>query len=127
VNAATKLFVNVNAKVNDAATSKKEKRKYVKAKEDEMRSEFEDKIKDLNVTQGVLLVKLIARQTNANIYDMLTNFKNPLIAVKWQLWARLNGMNLDRRYDPMLEPDLENIMMELGYPLPDDALGISRK
>ncbi len=119
VNAATKLFNDINAKDNEPGTSKKERRKYIDAKEDEMRSLFEDKIKDLNVTQGVLLMKLIARQTNENIYYMLTKFKNPMVAMKWQLWARLNGMNLNKTYKPASEPDLENIMLELGYPLPD--------
>ena len=119
LNAATKLFNDVNAKANEPGISKKERRKYLDAREDEMRFLFEDKIKDLNTTQGVLLVKLIARQTNANIYYMLTKFKNPMIAMKWQLWARLNGMNLNKIYEPTSEPDLENIMLELGYPLPD--------
>ena len=65
-----------------------------------------------------MLVKLIARQTEMNIYKTLKEFKNPLTAVKWQAWARLNGMNLDRIYNPGDEPDLELIMDELGYPLP---------
>jgi len=123
VNAATKLFNDVNAKVNAPGISKKERRKYIGYKEDEMRTQFEDKIKDLNVTQGVLLVKLIARQTNYNIYSMLTEFKNPMMAVKWQLWARVNGFNLNKTYDPASEPDLENIMLELGYPLPGSYAG----
>ena len=119
LNAATKLFTDINVKVNEPGISRRERRKYINAKEDEMRDKFEDKVKTLNVTQGVLLMKLIARQTDVNIYSMLTEFKNPLVAVKWQLWARLNGMNLDKRYDPAQEPDLENIMYELRYPLPD--------
>ena len=119
LNAATKLFIDINNKVNDEAVSKKERRRYINAREDEMRDQFEDKVKALNVTQAVLLTKLVARQTNVNIYSMLTEFKNPFLAVKWQLWARVNGINLDRKYDPANEPDLENIMYELGYPLPD--------
>ena len=83
-----------------------------------MRTEFEERVKKLNVTQGKLLVKLIARQTELNIYEMLQEFKNPLTAIKWQTWARVNGMNLDRKYRPDEEKDLENIMYELGYPLP---------
>ncbi len=118
LNAATRLVNDVNAKSNEPGVSRKERRKYLTGKEDEMRTLFGDKVKELNVTQGALLVKLIARQTNCNIYSMLTEFKNPLIAIKWQLWARANGMNLDKSYDPSSEPDLENIMDELGYPLP---------
>ena len=118
VNAATKLFNDISTKVDDPNIGRKERRQYINSKEDEMRDQFEDKVKALNVTQGVLLVKLIARQTNVNIYSILKEFKNPLVAIKWQTWARFNGMNLDRKYNPDEEHDLENIMYELGYPLP---------
>jgi len=119
LNAATKLFVDINNKLNEEGISRKDRRRYVNSREDEVRDQFEDKVKKLNVTQATLLMKLVARQTNVNIYSMLTEFKNPLTAVKWQVWARVNGLNLDRKYDPANEPDLENIMYELGYPLPD--------
>jgi hypothetical protein len=118
LDASTQIFKDVNAKVNEQGVSRKERRKYVNSREDEMRTKFEDKIKQLNVTQGTLLVKLICRQTELNLYKILQEFKNPLTAVKWQTWARLNGLNLDRRYNPKEEKDLENIMEELGYPLP---------
>jgi hypothetical protein len=118
LDASTQLFKDVNVKVNEQGVSRKERRKYVNSREDEMRTKFEEKIKQLNVTQGTLLVKLICRQTELNLYKILQEFKNPLTAVKWQTWARLNGLNLDRRYNPKEEKDLENIMEELGYPLP---------
>ena len=116
VNATTRLFTEINATAE--SLSRKERRRYISSKQDEMQNQFEDKIKALNVTQGVLLVKLIARQTNLNIYKMVSEIKNPFVALKWQTWARLNGMNLDKKYHPEDEPDLENIMYELGYPLP---------
>ncbi len=119
VNAATKLFNEINTKLDAQDMSRKDRRRFINSKEEEMRSQFEDKVKDLNVTQGVLLVKLIARQTDVNIYKVLTEFKNPFAAIKWQAWARLNGMNLDRKYQPEEEPYLEMIMDELGYPLPN--------
>lgn len=118
LDAATKVFKEINAKVNEEGVSRKERKQFVHSREEEMRSSFEDKVKQLNVTQGTLLVKLIARQTEVNLYNILQEFKNPLTAVKWQAWARLNGMNLDRKYQPDEEKDLENIMEELGYPLP---------
>src|ERR1035437_5640729 len=118
VNAATKLFKEINAEVEDPDISRKESRQFIKSREEELRTQFEDKVKELNVTQGVLLVKLIARQTDMNIYKMLLEFKNPFVAIKWQAWARINGMNLDKKYHPEEEHDLELIMEDLGYPLP---------
>jgi hypothetical protein len=124
LNASTKLFNELNTQANDPNLSHRERKRLIAAKEDEMREQFEDRIKDLNVTQGVLLVKLIARQTNMNIYQGLKEFKNSLTAAKWQVWARVNGMNLDRKYVPVEEPDLENIMYELGYPLPQSYASV---
>ena len=118
LNAASTLFTEVNAKMNEKGISKKQRKQYIEKREEEMRVAFEDRVKKLNVTQGTLLVKLIARQTELNIYHILQDFKNPLTALKWQGWARLNGINLDRKYHPEEEKDLENIMYELGYPLP---------
>jgi uncharacterized protein DUF4294 len=118
MNAAAKLFKEIHTEAENPDVSRKEYRQFINEKEDEMRTQFEDRIKELNVTQGVLLVKLIARQTDLNIYRMLLEFKNPLVAIKWQGWARLHGLNLDKKYRPEDEHDLEMIMEELGYPLP---------
>lgn len=116
--AGTKLFNELDAKINDPNTSKRERKAFVNSKEDELRTRFENEVNKLNETQGVLLVKLIARQTGVNIYSMLDEFKNPFTAMKWQTWARLHGFNLNKQYEPNDEPMLEHIMESLGYPLP---------
>jgi hypothetical protein len=118
LNSATRLFSEMDAKVKDPNVSRKERKQYVKAKENELRTKFEDEVSKLNTTQGILLIKLIARQTGVNIYDMLDEFKNPLTAIKWQTWARLNGHNLNKTYNPLDEPMLEHVMESLNYPLP---------
>lgn len=118
LNEATKLFNELNAKVNDPSISKKERKAFVNSKEDQLRTKFENEVNKMNETQGVLLVKLIGRQTGVNIYSMLDEFKNPFTAFKWQAWAKLHGFNLNRRYEPADEPMLEHIMESLNYPLP---------
>ena len=118
LNAATKLFSEIDARMKDPDMNRRERHLFIKAKEDDMRTQFEDKVKALNTTQGILLIKLIARQTGVNIYKMLEDFKNPFEAIKWQTWAKINGHNLNQKYDPAQEPDLEHIMRGLGYPLP---------
>lgn len=119
LDAATRLFKDLDAKTKEPGVSKKERRNFIATKEDEVRNQFENKVKGLNETQGVLLVKLIARQTGANIYSMLDEFKNPLTAIKWQAWSRLHGFNINKRYNPDDEILLEQVMMSLDYPLPD--------
>ena len=119
VEKASQLFQEINTSISNDNLTRREKRKYIENKEDLLRDEFEDKIRSLNVTQAKLLVKLISRQTGANIYEMLTEFKNPFTALKWQTWARMNGLNLNSIYNPQEEPDLERVMRSLGYPIPN--------
>ncbi len=125
---ATALFNELHARLSDPALTGKARREYIHDKEDLVRTRFEEKIKGLNETQGVLLIKLAARQTGFNIYHQLSEFKGTVPAMKWQLWARIHGFNLNRRYHPEEEPDLEHIMRSLGYPLPPfyGGEGVSR-
>lgn len=117
VNEAVKLYNELEAKTG-AGAGRKERRAFVKNREAALKQRFDAEIKGLNETQGVLLVKLVARQTGMNIYDMLQEYKGGLAATKWLAWGRLNGFNLGRQYNPDNEIMLENIMEELGYPLP---------
>jgi hypothetical protein len=119
VQAASKVFADTRSTLDNEELGKAERRKILASREAALRGEFEDKIKALNETQGLLLIKLIARQTGLNIYTMLRDLKNPITAVKWQAWARLHGFNLNRRYQPEDEPLLERVMISLGYDLPE--------
>ncbi|HEY9178986.1 MAG TPA: DUF4294 domain-containing protein [Flavipsychrobacter sp.] len=118
VQEAVALQHELEAKVSEGM-ERKEQKAFVRQREDELRKRFDAEVKDLNETQGVLMVKLIARQTGVNIYDILKEYKNGFEAIKWRAWGKLNGFNLARRYNPDDEAMLENIMEELGYPLPD--------
>ncbi len=118
LNAATAMMDELNAKENNPNISKRERKDFVNRKEEEIRQRFENEISQLNETQGVLLVKLVARQSGENIYAKLEEYKNTFYALKWQTWARFHGFNLNRRYDPYEEPMLEHIMQSLGYELP---------
>ncbi len=117
VNEAVQLQREVNAKI-DAGISRRERRQFVRQKENELRAQYDADVKKLNETQGVLMIKLIARQTGVNIYDILKEYKNGFEATKWLTWGKLHGFNLGRQYNPDNEIMLENIMEELGYPLP---------
>jgi hypothetical protein len=115
---AVALFNELDARLHDPVLKGTARRDYIRGKEAHVRSRFEERIRSLNETQGVLLIKLIARQTGFNIYQQLADFKGALPAMKWQAWARLHRFNLNRKYHPEEEPDLEHIMRSLGYPLP---------
>lgn len=113
VNAAVKMFGEIDLATNDM--NKKNKRKYIRSREKEIKENFEDRLSSLNITQGKYLIKLINRQLSINCYDIVKELKNPVTAAYYQSWARLNGINLNEDYDPKKELDLERIMVGLGY------------
>ncbi len=90
---------------------------YMKKVEAELKEEFEGELKKLTVMQGVILVKLIDRETGASSYDLVRQLRGSLSAFLWQSMARLFGQNLKLKYDPMGEDkDIEQIvqMLERG-------------
>jgi hypothetical protein len=119
---ATRMFHELNERLPELRG--KARRDFVREQEALVRSRFEEKIVGLNVTQGVLLLKLVARQTGLNIYQQLADFKGGMAAMKWQVWARMHGFNLNRKYHPEEERLLEYVMEGLGYPLPQAYAGL---
>lgn len=116
LNAATATVAEVDSRLGSLRGA--ERRRYIASKDRAIREQFEDRVKSLNVTQGVLLIKLIGRQTGANLYDIIRETKGGITALKWQAWARLHGLNIAKPYNPAAEPQLERIMRSLGYDLP---------
>ncbi|MDP4208800.1 MAG: DUF4294 domain-containing protein [Bacteroidota bacterium] len=76
---------------------------YTKQAEKEIRAQFESELKNLTVTQGRLLIKLIDRQTGHTSYELIKQLRGSLSAFFWQALARLFGSNLKSQYDPLGE------------------------
>ena len=110
--AAAKLN-EINANVGNMKTEK-EKRKYIKAEEKKLKDQFEAEIKDLTITQGRILIKLIDRETSATAYALVKELRGTLQAFLWQGIARLFGENLKEQYDSAGEDQaIEQIIREL--------------
>lgn len=61
---------------------------------------FEDRMKNMTVSQGQLLMLLIDRECNISSYNIIRDFKNKYAAGFWQGVAKLFGNDLKRHYDP---------------------------
>lgn len=80
--------------------SEKERKAYLYQAEKEIMEEFERDVKRLTVTQGIILVKLIDRETGRTSYEVIKDLKGGFTAFFWQGIARLFGNNLKTEYDP---------------------------
>ncbi len=94
-----------------------QRKRAMKQAEMELRAQFEDELKRLTFSQGLILIKLVDRETSHTSYDVVREFRGMVSAVFWQGLGRLFGFNLRTEYDPEGEDKLiEEIvqMIEAG-------------
>jgi hypothetical protein len=96
--AAVKLKM-INDSIKHIPTERKRK-KYIKETEHELRAEFEKDLKNLTVTQGRILIKLVDRETGNTSYSLVKDLRGGFQAFMWQGMARLFGENLKSEYEP---------------------------
>ncbi len=97
--AAGKVMNEVNAMLVNV-TDKKERKRIIKSREKELKREFADKLTNLSVYQGKVLMKLIYRETGNNCYNLIHEYKGGFTAGFWQTIAVVFGSNLKQNYDP---------------------------
>jgi hypothetical protein len=83
-----------------AAPDDKARRKIMKQVEDELEAEYGKELRDLTVTQGKILLKLLDRETGNSAYDLVADLRGEFRAVFYQTFARFFGLNMKLRYDP---------------------------
>lgn len=72
---------------------------YVKLAEAELRAEYEAEVKDLTMSQGRVLLKLIDRETGSTSYDLVKQLRGAFQAFVWQGLAKVFGHDLKSTYD----------------------------
>jgi hypothetical protein len=88
--------------VNDdlkSITDERERKSYLKNVEKNVFAEYEDDIRDMTITQGRLLIKLIDRETQNTSFNLIRDFRGKFTAAFWQGIARIFGSNLKEEYD----------------------------
>ena len=103
--------------VNDALEKlpdDKGKRKFFKELEKQVFRDYEDDMREMTITQGRLLIRLIDRETENTSYDIIREYRGKISASFWQGIARLFGTNLKEEYDPYGDDFLiEKIITEI--------------
>ncbi len=97
------------------AKNKRDQRILVNGFETEIKAMFNREIKNLTITQGGILIKLIDRETGNSSYDMVKEMKGGVTAFFYQSVARIFGNNLKNKYDPQEDRDIEAIIQSSGY------------
>jgi hypothetical protein len=94
---------------------KKQQKKLVKQCDKEIKEMFNREIKELTITQGQILTKLIDRELGRTTYDIIKETKGGITAFVYQSVARVVGHNLKSTYSPQEDRDIESIIISSGF------------
>jgi Domain of unknown function (DUF4294) len=98
--AAGRVMNEINGQLVNV-TDKHERKRIIKSREKDLKKEFADKLTNLSVYQGKVLMKLIYRETGNNCYNLIQEYKGGFTAGFWQTVAIVFGSNLKQNYDPV--------------------------
>jgi len=98
--------------------NKKKKKRYLKKKEKLLKEQFEKNIRKLTKTQGRYMVRLINRETDIAVYDIIKDYKGGLNASFWQVIAKKFDSDLKSEYDKdnidSIDYEIEQIVKNLS-------------
>jgi hypothetical protein len=110
---ASKVMNDINAQLVNV-TDKSKRKAIIQSREKELKKEFADKLTQLSVYQGKVLMKLIYRQTGNNCYEIIEDYKGKFSAGFWQTVALIFGSNLRQPYNPQGDDrDMEVIVQDV--------------
>lgn len=90
-------------------SSNSERHRLMKQAEKEITDQYTEELKDLTITQGLILVRLIDRETGSTTYQVVQELRGKVRAFFYQGFARLWGYNLKTEYDPHNNPEDDQI------------------
>lgn len=83
-----------------AALPRKERKKAIKDAEAELLRDYKGELSNYTFSQGLVLIKLIDRETSRTAYNIVGELRGSLRAGLYQTLAKLFGYNLKETFDP---------------------------
>jgi hypothetical protein len=97
-----------------AMKKNKNRKQYIRDMEKMLKEEFTDDVKDLTRIQGQMLTKLVCRETNATVYELIKRYKSGFSAGWWNLMGKFYDQDLKLRYEPEgVDKDIERYVLYL--------------
>lgn len=85
---------------------RKDKKAYTSAIEDALKEEISPMLWKMTRYEGKILLKLIDRETNHTVFNIIKDFRSGFTAGFYQMLAKLFGNNLKLQYDPEGEDEM---------------------
>ncbi|MBK9993832.1 MAG: DUF4294 domain-containing protein [Saprospiraceae bacterium] len=90
--------------------SEKEKKKVIKNLSKRLEDEFEDPLKNLTRTQGLILTKMIEKHLDQSFYNVVKELKGGFSAFYWNQLSKRFGYDLKDQYRPGADPVMDAVL-----------------
>lgn len=97
---AKKLVIEADSTIAADRLKGAKREKYVSQVQKELFDVFEGQMRQLTVSQGALIMKLVDREVGKSSYDIIKGYKSGITAGFWQGIAKIFGSDLKKPYDP---------------------------
>ncbi len=111
---AIEVFRKVEAFSKDS--KRRERKKYIKSLQKELKAKYEDPLKNLTKTQGKILTEMIERELDISTFDLIRELKGGVKASFWSGVGRFWGYRLKEKYNPEDDPILESVLQTFKFP-----------
>jgi hypothetical protein len=107
---AIKVFRQLNEETQEMRKGKR--KRYARNLQKDLDDKFEEPLKNLTKTQGKILVKMIERELDTPLYELIREYRGGFTAGYWNTMSKFWGYDLKRGYmegdDPILDVVLGN-------------------
>ncbi len=97
---ARKLVERADSTIEADNLKNNKKDKFITEIQHELFSAFEGQMRNFNISQAALLIRLINREVGKSSYLIIKDYKNGAAAGFWQGVAKICGTSLKNSYDP---------------------------
>lgn len=91
----------------------RKRKKYIKKLQKELKREFEEPLKKLTKTQGKIMVKMIEKELDTPMYDLIKDLRGGFTATYWSTFARFYGHRLKDGYTVGEDAILDAVLNDL--------------
>ena len=91
---------------------KRKRKKYIKKLSKELKMEFEDPLKRLSKTQGKIMVKMIERELDTSMFELIKLTQGKFKAFYWNQSSKLYGYRLKTGYVKGQNPILDIVLQD---------------
>ena len=95
-----KMMAQVDSTIAADVSKRSQRTRYINQVEKELFHLFEKDIRNMTISQGLVLMRLVDRECGMSAYEIVKTYESGFAANFWQLVARIFSQDLKTRYDP---------------------------